>query len=192
MNNVRGFVHSLVMRAQEESNIFPIDREIIIPHINEILAFDQKDFLFYNFELESSLYTCRLFVCLPELWQRITLDDLLEVSERFTKTYSYFVLIEFTYKYLEVDIIQLILQTNKVQDDKEYKREILEYLKRQWNVLIKSEADFEDYDDGFLDVKYEDWLYIKQLFLLDTRVKPAFNDFQKLHQYIKEIIFLNS
>ena len=43
-------------------------------------------------------YTNILFLCLPELWEKIGVDDLVAMLENVTNTFSYYVIIEFTYK----------------------------------------------------------------------------------------------
>lgn len=178
----------LSIKAGFESTIHPVDREFLENHLEEILAYNPIEFIYYNLKSQSSLYTMQLFVCLPELWETITLEELLEMSEHFDDPLSFFTLIRFTYKYIEIDIIEPILKTHKVSKDKRYFDQIIEYLDLQWNVLIKTESDLEDFEDGFINVDYNKWIYIKQKFLLDNRIKPALISRRETHLYINKLI----
>ena len=99
----------LAERSVHESDFHPINRHFLRPFLPHILKCDRNDFLLYNFDSSSILYCNYLMLCLPELWEDITADDLIEVIYQFKKTYSYFSIISFTYKFVEVDIIKLIL-----------------------------------------------------------------------------------
>lgn len=183
---IRQLVEDLSDRSSREATIFPIDREFVLGYLNIIQKLNAVEFLFCNLELMDSLYVNQLFVCLPEVWQKITVDDISEILESFTRVYSYYSLLKFTYKYLEIDIINLILESRKVNESKSYRAEIISYLKSQWNVLIKSPGDLEDFRDGFIEVNYDEWMYIKQRLLVDARVLPALIDFDEMEQYIKD------
>jgi hypothetical protein len=189
-NKIKNYVIDLAVLAIKKSKIHPVDRRFLNNHLKEILSIDAKEFVYYNLELENDLYTTRLFACLPEVWENITLDELLEISSKFTNVFSYFTLIKFTYKYLEIDIISQILQTKQIQESKFYLDQILEYLELQWNVLIKSESDLEDFEDGFIEVNYDEWIYIKQRFLIDKRIKPALTTYDEAHKYFQKVISL--
>ena len=88
----------LISRSAEESDFHPIDRFFLEPYIKQILELNRNDFLLYNLQYANILYTSSLFLCLPELWEDITVDDLVSIVKRFTNDYSYFSFIYFTYK----------------------------------------------------------------------------------------------
>jgi hypothetical protein len=187
-NEVEEYCIYLAEKASEEAQIHPIDRAFIIQRLDDILKFNPLDFIFSNFELGSILYSNQLFVCLPEIWQQIELDDMVSICERFENIQSYFSLIKFTYKYIEIDILEEILACNRVRSSKVFYMDIIEYLEKQWNVLLKTESDLEDFYDGFIEVNYDDWMYIKQRLLLDERVKPALLEHEEMQVYIGKFI----
>lgn len=187
-HNVRDYVLHLSEKASINSRVFPVDREFLTHNLGEILSYDPDEFIYYNLDLLDALYVNQLFVCLPELWENIVVDDLIKISENFTHVYPYYTLIKFTHKYVEINIIELILNSNRIRKEISYHEQITNYLKTQWNVLVKSDSDFDDFEDGFIDVKYEDWLYIKQKFLIDKRVKPAITDLREMEVYINKLM----
>lgn len=171
-DKVEGYVRKLAEDAQNESQIFPVDRMFLESHLAEIMSLDSLSFLYYNFELVNDTYVTQLFVCLPEVWTDVSLKDLIEMSDNFTNVQSYFTLLKFTYKYIEIDIIEIVLKKIKIRNYSYYEQ-VIEYLNNQWNLLLKSEVDFEDFEDGFIGVDVNEWKYVKQKFLIDNRVKPA-------------------
>jgi hypothetical protein len=189
-NNLKNYVLSLANEAQTESKVFPVDRIFLKRHLKEIESLDYTSFLYYNLELTADTYVNQLFICLPEIWINVSLDDLIEISKLFTNVHSYFTLIKFTYKYIEIDIIQIVLYIAK-EKKISYLNQILEYLENQWNTIVKSEGEMEDFEDGFIDVDYAEWKYIKQKFLIDNRIKPAFLNFNEVKHYVKLLIEKN-
>lgn len=161
-DKIHNYVIDLAVLAIKKSKIHPVDREFLKGHLNVILSIDPKLFIYYNLELENDLYSTQLFACLPEIWRNITLDDLLDISEDLTNVLSYFTLLKFTYKYIELDIINPILNSPNILKSEFFRQQIMEYLELQWNVLIKSESDWEDFKDGFIDVDYNEWVILNK------------------------------
>src|SRR5919202_223026 len=119
-----------------------------------------------NFELNNDTYVSQLLFCLPELWSNITLDTLISISERFSNILSYYTLLKFTYKIIEIDIIEPIINTPIVKETAYYQG-IMQYLEKQYNVMIKSEGYLEDIKDNVLGIDYNDWKYIRPVLLTD-------------------------
>jgi len=134
-------------------------------------------------------YTKFLFICLPEVWENIDIDDLLQMMNSFSNPFSYYTLIEFTYKYLEIDILQLIIERAKKSG---FYQAIREYLQNQWNVIIKSEDERLVLEEGvekdYFHYDKDQWNYFKQKLLLDNRVKPVLQDYFELGNYIKTLV----
>jgi hypothetical protein len=187
-NKINNYVIDLAVLAIKKSKIHPVDREFLSGQLEQILSIQSNKFIYHNLELENDLYTTLLFACLPEVWKKITLDEVIRMSEKFTNVFSYFTLIKFTYKYIEIDIIEHILNTKNVKHSQAFLHGIIDYLECQWNVLVKSESDLEDFRDGFIDVDYEEWLKIKQRFLLDKTVKPAYTSYKEIKGYINQLV----
>lgn len=186
-DEILDFVLELSDDSAKYSRIYPVDRSFLESRLDRILSTDAKYFVFFNLDILPNLYVGRLFACLPEVWQKLSFNDILEMAENFTNVQAYFKLILFTYKYVEIDIISSVISTKQVKYSHYISDHIKSYLELQWNNLIKSESDYEDFSDGFIDVDYNEWLHIKQRFLLDKRVKPALKEYGDLKGYIQEI-----
>jgi|688.fasta_scaffold221359_2 hypothetical protein len=183
-DSIEYFSDQLAFKAAKESDYFPIDRYFLNDYIQEILYFDNVQFIRYNLETKSSLYSVHLMYCLPELWRTIGTDEIVNLCETFKNVNSYFSLIQFTYKYLEINIIDLLMKLS-LEDD--IKTEIRMYVKRQYNTFLKSPSDYLFLENEVIGVRHEDWDYKRQVFLLDSRVKPIFNEINKLREYAESI-----
>jgi len=101
----------------------------------------------------------------------------------FTNIFSFYTLIEFTYKYVEVNIIELMFGLSSISKD--IKLNILEYLRSSFYPnLIKSEGDCLFFDEGFYGVQSDAWGYAKQVLLLDKRIKPALESVEQVKDYV--------
>lgn len=184
---LKEFCDILHEKAARESNCFPVDRYFLEPYLPSILAFDRNQFLLTNLESVSNTYAVQLLLCLPELWHDIDLDDILEIVTQFTNIFSYYSLIEFTHKYVEVNIIEIILKMPSVKTG--IKNNIIDYLISSFYPnLIKSDGDALFFKEGLYGVQEDDWIYPKQRLLLDKRVKPALTDLNKLKEYVMALV----
>ncbi|UPT67150.1 MAG: hypothetical protein M0D57_00135 [Sphingobacteriales bacterium JAD_PAG50586_3] len=158
-------------------------------YLEKIMLLDIKEFIYVNIELTNSLYVNQLFLCLPEIWQKVTVDDIVYLADNFTKTTSYFTLIQFICKYIQVDFISYILKSKNIRHEEKIK--IKQYLKLQWNVLILSDIEREFLETGFENeyIQYnpETWSYIRQLFLLDNRISPLPGETEDFRKFIEEL-----
>lgn len=190
--NVAILSSEIARRSIIESNFFPIDREFLVmnDYVHEIKKINIVEFIFFNVESTNQTYAKLLFLSLPEIWESITIDDMEYLVANFSNDISYFIIIEFTYKYLEIDILEIVLRLS--QRNVLLHKEIKNYLNLQWNVLIKSEEERELLEYGYEKEVYGynilRWNYIKQVFLLDIRVKPAMLNFEDLRLRITRLI----
>ena len=175
----------LISSSSINSDFHPIDRFFLQPYIEQILQLDRNDFLLYNFEHGNTLYTSYLMLCLPELWKDITVEDLLNIIYRFTNDFSYFTFLYFTYKYVEIDSIKLILDLDVLQT--KTRTEIKSYVKNQYENFVKDETDYLFFDVGAIGVKLEEWMYVKQNLLVDKRISPALLDLKQLERYVNSV-----
>lgn len=177
----------LEKRSLMEAECLPIDRYFLQKHLKSILSVDRNEFLLHNLESVNNTYTVQLLLCLPELWEEISIDDVLDIVKHFKNIFSYYALIEFTHKYIEVNIIETILSMPSVA--KEVKNNIVDYLISSFYPnLIKSEGDELFFKEGLYGVQEDDWVYAKQRLLIDERVKPALTDLKELHKYVKTLV----
>jgi hypothetical protein len=187
--NVQDFIVYLVENAQEQSNYYPVDRCFLEPMIDQILAYQSIDIIYYTIELTGSLFASQFFLCLPELWEEVSFDELLGVCEKFEKSTSFDTIIKFTYKYLEIDILNASFFDVVRKKSPAILEDIRLYLQLQYNVLIKTDWETEEYlKDEELGIDYDRWLYLKQRFLLDSRIRPAITEIEEFKRYIDLLI----
>lgn len=185
---IGAFSDYLEEQAARVSECFPVDRYFLKEYLDQIFTFDKKEFIFSNLERGSNTYTVQLFLCLPELWDEIELNDLLEMTKRFTNIFSFYTLIEFTHKYLEINIIESLLKLSSIS--LEVKQNIVNYLQGSWFPnLIKSEGDFLFFRENIYGVELSRLAAAKEHFLLDRRIKSANTSLEEMRTYVKEIGF---
>ncbi len=158
---------------EKVEHYFPIDRYFLedYGYLEELKKTDPVEFLFYNLEGVNVNYTNHLILCLPELWDDIDYDDLVALIENFTNPFSFYTLIEFTYKYLEIDLLDEVFNNDKVKD--EFKKHCIEYFPNIIATFYLDEDDYEVFDENLMGVHINDWSYTKQRLLVDKRIKPA-------------------
>jgi len=186
---VKELSHSIAIAAIKEAEYFPVDREFLEPYMARISQLNPVQFIFHNIEQVNPTYTKSLFLCLPEIWKNVDIDDLLYMMNSFSNSFSYYILIEFTYKYLEIDILQIIIEQAKKRG---FYESVKQYLQNQWNVIIKSQDERITLEDGvekeYFHYNADQWNYLKQKLLLDERVEPALMDYDSLKNYIRLIL----
>ena len=176
----------LAIKSPNESAFHPINRDFLKPYLQQIFNLDRNSFLLYNIESTSALYSDYLMLSLPELWEDITVNDLIEIINNFKNTLSYCGLISFAYKFVEVNIMKLVLELPSLT--KETRKEIRSYIENQYNTFLKSETDFFFFEEGAIGVTNDEWMYIKQKLLLDNRVEPALQNLEDLENYVQSEI----
>jgi hypothetical protein len=176
----------LITTSAHYSNFHPIDRFFLEPYIQQIESLDRNEFLLYNFELVNPTYVSYLLLCLPELWENITVDDLYSIVRKFTNDFSYFTFIDFTYKFLEVNSIKMILELSDLSTGT--RTGINSYIQNQYQNFIKDETDYFFFDIGVIGVENDEWMYIKQRLLVDKRIEPALLSIEELKKYVEGVI----
>ncbi|MFN3639888.1 MAG: hypothetical protein ACK4UK_03125, partial [Flavobacterium sp.] len=119
----------------------------------------------------SNLYSEQLLLCLPELWDDITFESIESLLRQFTNSFSFYSFLSFTYKYLEIDIIDLFFNDNHI--DILHKKNLSSYFKNIVLSLYKDHDDYFLFDNDYIGVTNEEWLNVKNRLLLDKRVKPV-------------------
>ncbi|WP_162902875.1 hypothetical protein [Taibaiella koreensis] len=181
----------MIVQASKEAEWHPVDRAYIEKHYNEIFSIDPIVFIYGNFEIiTSSIWPITLFLCLPEMWIELEVDDIALMIESFESVFSFFFLIEFTGKYLQIDILPMILTSRNVVAH--FKEELIEYLKLQWHVLLMTEdtQDSLENDMEGLYLKYNPlrWQEIRRKFLQDSRVQEMKTNFSDFKKYLSTLI----
>lgn len=145
--------------ARENAVFLPIDRKSVLPFLDRIMDLDRVEFIFYQMELVNQTYTVQFFACLLEVWEDITIEDIENLVNNFSNIHSFYTLIEFTHKYLEIDILPIIQLSDKYEG---IKRDIQSYLTNQYACLIKDESDYEDIDNGIFGFTRSDYITLKK------------------------------
>lgn len=184
-NKVKELSDYISYHSVREAACFPVDRYFLEPYVKQILELNTRSFLLYNFEKIDTLYPPLLMLCLPDLWSKVTVDDIFFLIENFTNPFFFYSLILFTYKYLEIDILPWIFELEIVPAG--IRDEIKKFLSNQYPNLIRWDEDMFWDNEDILGIKISDWEYLKQKFLLDERAKEAKRSIEELGEYIDSI-----
>lgn len=188
-NRVLELSNMLEKNARLQAQCFPVDRYFLNNYLKDILSVERNEFILHNIERGSNTYTVQLFLCLPELWEEISVDEILEISRKFTNIFSFYTLIEFTHKYIEVSIIELLLRQPSLS--RGIKNDIINYLVTSFYPnLIKTEGDYVFFKEGLYGVKEDVWVFVKQQLLLDGRIKPAITTVDEMAEFVKTLMYI--
>ena len=185
-DNVKRLSEEIASNAlQKVKHYFPIDRFFLeeYGYLEEVKQVDPIQFIFCNLERVNPTYTDQLLLCLPELWESIDYENLVELMENFTNPFSFYVLIGFTYKYLEIDLLNELFLNPRVDD--KLKTECLDYFPKIVATFYLDEDDHRVFDENLAGIHINDWNYTKQRLLVNKRVKPAL-EIQGLNERLKE------
>lgn len=151
---------------------FPIDRFFIEEngYLDEILSVNYLEFLFFNLENINPTYTVQLFLCLPELWEKVTYKDFIKFIENFTSSFSFYSLIEYTYKYLEIDLLEEIFYNQNIH--MKFKKDCASYFPNIIATLYIDEHDYFEFEENLFGIG------LTQIKNLQCKFKNN-NDFKK-------------
>jgi hypothetical protein len=120
---------------------------------------------------------------LPELWLEISLEDLVNMMKKFTNSFSFFSILIFSHKHIEINIVDVVLNLKTLDEFR--RNEIKMFLQRQFSNMFKDEGDLFFMNEGLIGVNFDEWNYVRQKLLLDKRIKPAFDSAEEFEAYIK-------
>lgn len=158
-------------RALREAYFYPVDRYFLEQYLEQIRAVNTTEFISHTLTLYPSTYATQLLYCLPELWEELTLKDILEIIGSLPHAIAFFNFILFTYRHVQVDMLSLILQHPTV--DEPMKQELRDFLKTQFYHLIQQDGDIEDFEEDEVGIPSADWIYVRQKLLTYDGIKPA-------------------
>ena len=184
-NQVKELSDSIWNRSKQEAKFYPIDRFFLEGYLDKIRKVDSQEFILYNLESYSGLYSVQLLICLPEVLGELELSELIEIFKSIKKAQSFFSLILFTYKYIGVDIFSEVLRNIELSDNMRFK--VKDFLKRQYQNLVLTEDEEEDFRPDSLGINLSDWIYVRQKFLLDDRVEAASCNLEDLKGIIEKL-----
>lgn len=172
-NEVKELSYQIAINSTKEViQYFPIDRFFIEKSgfIEKIQSVNHLEFLLCNFENVNPTYTVQLFVCLPELWEKVNYEETITLIENFTNSFSFYSLIEFTYKYLKIDLFDEILYNRNIED--RFKKDCLAFFINTLDSLYLEEYDYLEFKENLFGVN------IEQLYSLQFKFNEN-NEFKK-------------
>lgn len=182
--NVKKLSDEIAFNSMKKSVYLPVDRSFLSTYLKKILEVDKVQFIVYNLENMSGTYAVQLFVCTKELWEKVDTNDLLEIIRNLKETLSFYSLIIFTYKYLEIDIIPLILNNSSLSSN--IKNKINMFIEKQNNNFLRTNYEYLELENQLYGVHIDDLIYIKQRFLIENVVKEAAKSKEELSKRIEK------
>lgn len=165
---------------------YPMDRFYILNnnYLDKILSLNHLEFIFYNLELINETYAVQLLICLPELWENITYNDMIDLIENFTNSFSFYALVEFTHRYLNIDLMDEIFYNKNV--DLKFKKDCARYFRNIIATLYMNEFDYADFKDNIFGVDLEQLKKIRLKFQNDHNFKKTMS-IEALYKKLSEI-----
>lgn len=175
-------------REIEKLRYFPMDRFYLIDnnYLGKIVSLNYLEFLLYNLEMVNESYTFQLLVCLPELWENMSYEDFITLIENFTNSFSFYALVEFTHKYLEIDLMDEIFYNENV--DLKFKKDCARYFHNIIATLYMNEFDYIDFKENVFGVNMEQLEKIQLKFQNDNNFKKTIS-IEELYKKLSLIRF---
>lgn len=179
----------LLVRGPQEAEWYPVDSPFVDAYRNHIVQVDATDFIVEALHTNLPTFSTSLFLCLPELWQRVEADDLLALLGRMESGMVCFAYVEFVYIYLEVDLLAEALQpAGKRYDVASLKQfftssqagRLFDRADALNGLLSGPEAPYLRFDPV-------EWRDATQRLLRDQRLKPALTG-QRGSEYLAELM----
>ncbi|MCS3528646.1 hypothetical protein [Chryseobacterium sp. JUb7] len=173
-------------RKTEKIRYYPMDKFYILDnnYLEKILSVNHLEFLFYNLEMVNETYTVQLLACLPELWENIIYNDIIILIENFTNSFSFYALIEFTHKYLEIDLMDEIFYNENVK--LKFKKDCIRYFPNIIASLYMNEFDYMEFEENSYGINIEQIKKIQLKFKNDDSFKKIMSK-EELHKKLSEI-----
>lgn len=105
----------------------PIDRFTIESYIGLIQKLDYKKFIIFNFKWFPENYAIRLMTCLPEVFKKVTYDDLVFIVGKINEPLPIISFLNFLQLYLGVDYLK-VLSSSDIHD--KIRKMVLEHINR--------------------------------------------------------------
>jgi hypothetical protein len=182
---------TIVDEADDKAAYYPIDRYYLenTGYLKKVLEFDSQLVVFCTLDLGNDLISEQFFLCIPELWEGIVVEDLLEMVNCFSNPFAVFSLIKFTHKVLEINIIEAVFEEIKKANQVDLCEQVKLYLLNQYNVLIQPKYTQQEIheEEKLLGASFDVWRYQKQRLLLSSIASPAILDYGDLKEYVDSL-----
>ena len=107
---MHALITELLVRGLQEAEWYPVDSRFVDAYRPRIAQVNAVDFIAGALHSDLPTFSTPLFLCLPELWQRVEADDLLALLGRMESGMTCFNYLAFVHLYLEVDLLPEALQ----------------------------------------------------------------------------------
>jgi hypothetical protein len=181
-SEVKELSHKLSVDSfQNVVHYFPIDRFFIEEngYLEKILSVNYLEFLFCNLENVNTTYTVQLFVCLPELWEKVTRQDIIVLIESFTNSFSFYSFISYTYKYLKIDLLDEIFYNKNVNI--KFKKDCIHYFPNIIATFYLDEDDYFEFEENLFGISIERLNVLQEKFKNNNEFKKAISK-KELHE----------
>lgn len=184
---INNLINSL-WEASFNARCQPVDRLAILPVIEDINGLTKEARIALiieasNFFNDKSFFT-RLMTCLPELWINISFEDINIIITSLKGTVSLMSIVEFFYKYLEIDIFDLILECRHLPINE--RKLLISYYTQNFAFLLKhNRVDQKWYTEKRMGITLEPMMLLKGIFLKDDRFQEALIDKSMLEKHLR-------
>lgn len=153
---VKLLAQDIISNLDKVEKYYPIDRFFLdkYKYIEKINQVNKLEFILYHLEMDSNLYVSQLFVCIPDVWEKVGYSDLLILLLNLKKNFSYCNLIPFVYKYLKVDLLNEFFI---IEYPLESKKNIVKYFISTLNEFYIDDVDLLEFKDNLFGVSWGEW-----------------------------------
>lgn len=142
--------------------------------------------MLYNLEKVNPNYTVQLFVCLPELWEKVKYEDMKSLIENFTNSFSFYSLIEYTYKYLEIDIFEEIISNKNI--DLRFKKDCITFFQNTITILYMEEFDYLEFEENLFGISRKRLDNLREKFKQKNSFKNSLPQ-EKLYDKLTSVMY---
>lgn len=180
-------LRDVAVDGRENSEYYPLDRPVVEKYLTRILEFNNDDIIIECLLLRSDLFAEAFFLCVPELWKTVDIQDVIRLNRSLNDADAKWSLMKFSYSCLQIDILPAIVDQLTREYDSRIKFEIEGYLQKQFTELLPIPSLL--FEERLIDmkVKVSEWDYLKVKFKLDPLYKAPVIESDLLEGYINEL-----
>ncbi len=168
-------IHNKAKDEVKQGNINRMFMEHYLINLEKLSYQDKKKLVEYNFNHFSGLYSIEFMLSTPELWKNFKYENWQDVMRNLNQS-GLLVLLEFIYKYLEINSFKIYAE---MENDSTSKRKVLEWFSGLPSAFVKDIDDYDDFEDG-LFAEIDSIYAIKNQMLKDERIEEANQDLSDL------------
>lgn len=186
-NSSQLLAHEIFERAYTNSNYKPVDVAFLQNYVTQISEIGIDEFLLYNLNSFPTTYTVRFLACMTKFFN-IAEADLNYIVAGIENNIGFFSLIEFSHKFLKVDLLSFIIAAPNVNPST--KKNIVEYYKKNISLLKASESEAKELAERRYGIGVSELLKVTEVMLAKQTLSesPAKDD--SIKEFLQRL-FLN-